>query len=400
MSVARRARSPASSAIHDSPWAARETSEPPARSVSADGGGEVGHAAGDLEHGRRPRCAFRSAAQRSSSSSVVWTPSRPASFIRSAATSAWSPADAPPKRASRRPEPCCQAASSESASSGSAGELRGGGREHVGVVARAERGGGGGRLGVQPHGDVEDQPERPVGAGEELAEVVARDVLDHLRARLRDRAVGERERDAEHEVAHAAVAVAQRAGVGGRHEAADRRRVARAQRRVEREHLARLAEPRLRLGQRHAGLQHRGQVALVVLEDLRHPAGLELDRDRLADAAPVELRPPAHAAARRARPRRASAAAPRPPPASRAAPSSPPPWPLRTSRRARRLPAGGPGTGPGPRRTAAASASPWSGWRAPRDRTRSAGAGTRPGRARRTSSACASSCRPRRRARR
>ena len=119
MSVARRARSPASSAIHDSPWAARETSEPPARSVTRIAVARSVTRPETLSTAV-PRCALRSAAQRSSSSSVVSTPSRPASFIRSAATPAWSPADAPPKRASRRPEPCCQAASSESASSGSA----------------------------------------------------------------------------------------------------------------------------------------------------------------------------------------------------------------------------------------------------------------------------------------
>ena len=57
-----------------------------------------------------------------------------------------------------------------------------------------------------------------------LAEVVAGDVLDHLAARLGHRAVGQHDRDADDEVAHAAVAVAQRAGVGGRHDPADRSR--------------------------------------------------------------------------------------------------------------------------------------------------------------------------------
>ena len=236
------------------------------------------------------RWAARRSPHRSSSSSTVCTPSSPASRIRWAVASAWSPAVAPPKRASRRPEPSCQAASSESASSGSRASRDRGLLEHVGIVGGAHSGGVPDRLGMQSHGHRHDQPERPVGAREQLGEVVARDVLDHLAAGLGEAAVRERERDADDQIAHAAVAVAQRAGVAGRDHAADGRRVARPQRRVEREHLALRGEGGLRLAQRHARLQHRGQIADVVLEDLRHPAGLELDRDGLADPAPVELR--------------------------------------------------------------------------------------------------------------
>ena len=55
---------------------------------------------------------------------------------------------------------------------------------------------------------------RPARAADELAEVVAGDVLHDLAAGVRDRAVGEHERDAEHEVARRAEAVA-RAGRRG-----------------------------------------------------------------------------------------------------------------------------------------------------------------------------------------
>jgi hypothetical protein len=130
---------------------------------------------------------------------------------------------------------------------------------------------------VQPHGDAADQPERAERAGEQLAEVVAGDVLDHLAAGARDRAVGQDDRDADHEVAHAAVAVAQRPRVVGGDDAADRRRVAGAERRVEREHLPLGRERRLCLQQRHAGLEDRREVADVVLEDARQRARVEVD---------------------------------------------------------------------------------------------------------------------------
>ena len=81
--------------------------------------------------------------------------------------------------------------------------------------------------------DPRDQPEPAARAGEELAEVVAGDVLHHLAARARDRAVGEHDGDADHEVAHRAEAMPQRPGEVAR-QAGSERRVAR---RVEREHL-------------------------------------------------------------------------------------------------------------------------------------------------------------------
>jgi hypothetical protein len=95
--------------------------------------------------------------------------------------------------------------------------------EQLRVVAAADSARRHGRQRVQSHGDAHDQPERAHRAGEELAEVIARDVLDHLAAGASQRAVRERDARADDEIAHAAVAVAQRARVVGGHDPADRR---------------------------------------------------------------------------------------------------------------------------------------------------------------------------------
>ncbi len=148
-------------------------------------------------------------------------------------------------------------------------------RQHARAARVADRGRRLGRQRVEAHRHLDDRAERPVGAGEQLGQVVAGDVLDHLAAALGDGAVGERHAHADHEVARAAEARAQRPGVVGRDDAADRG--AAAVRRVEREHLAGLAEGLLRAGQRHARLQHRGQVAGVVLHDPVEARGGDLD---------------------------------------------------------------------------------------------------------------------------
>ena len=88
-----------------------------------------------------------------------------------------------------------------------------GAREPLRVLARADRGRGAARPRVQTQRDLRDEPERPVGAGEELGEVVAGDVLDDRAARARDAAVAQRELHADDEVARREVAVAQRPGV-------------------------------------------------------------------------------------------------------------------------------------------------------------------------------------------
>ena len=236
------------------------------------------------------RCIARWRFQSSTSSGSARASSSPSPRIRSAAASAWCTAAAAPKRTSRWPRSPSQA---DVEAVGLERQRRERGRR-LGQPQRVAGGGDGRRVGpgqrVQAHGHGRDQPERPVGAREQLRDVVPRDVLDHLAARLGDGAVAEDHGHADHEVAYAAVAVAQRAGVGRGDHAADGRAVGRAERRVEREHLALGGEQRLRVGQPHARAEHRGEVADVVLEDLVERARLQIDRAGGIGAAPGKLR--------------------------------------------------------------------------------------------------------------
>ena len=121
--------------------------------------------------------------------------------------------------------------------------------------------------GLDPEGDararermqadrhLQDQAERAERRREQLGEVIPGDVLDHLAARPRDGAVGERHGHADDQVARGPVAVAKRAGVAARHDAADRRRAVRSERRIEGQHLVGLGEPGLR--RRPAARRHR-----------------------------------------------------------------------------------------------------------------------------------------------
>ena len=77
------------------------------------------------------------------------------------------------------------------------------------------------REGVEAEGGFGDDGEGAEAAGEEFAEVVAGDVFDDLAAGAGDGAVGEDEGHADDEVAEAAVAVAEGAGVVGGEDAAD-----------------------------------------------------------------------------------------------------------------------------------------------------------------------------------
>ena len=89
------------------------------------------------------------------------------------------------------------------------------GRAHGGV-----RGGRGQRM--QPEHRLHDQPERPVGARVQLAEVVAGHVLDHLAARGGHGAVGAYHGDPDHQVARRPVAQAPWARRAGGERPADR----------------------------------------------------------------------------------------------------------------------------------------------------------------------------------
>ena len=236
-------------------------------------------------------------------------------------------------------------------------------------------------------------------AREQLGQVVPGHVLDDLAARPWPRVPSESAtRHAHHEVADAAVAGSQRAGVARGHHTARR---GPSVRRVEREHLPGLGEGLLRRGERHAGLEHRGEVPGVVLQDPVEAGGGDVHPGRAAATAAQSSFVPAPRT-RTASPAAAAAAqlGGQLLLAGRLEPGGRPPWPSEALAQARPARPGGAGKGPAPRRRAAAWASPCPGWPARRGRTRSAGAGTCRGRRRRTSSACSASCPRPRRARR
>ena len=146
----------------------------------------------------------------------------------------------PPKRTSR---PSCSSGACERAAAARARSGRVGRRPDGGDRPLGER--------VQADRQLHDHAERSERAGEQLGQVVAGHVLDHLPAGARDGAVGERDGHADHEVAGGAVARAQRAGVRGCHDAADRGCLSGPERRVERKPLTgrrRSAAARLRSG--------------------------------------------------------------------------------------------------------------------------------------------------------
>ena len=170
--------------------------------------------------------------------------SRPASRSSRSAASACGRGAAPAKRTSTAPRPPLQRTSKPLCSSGARETATSARPSSSASASLADGGGARGRERMQAHRHLDDRAERAERAREQLGEVIARHVLDHLAAALRERAVGERDAHADHEVAHAAVAAAQRARVAAGHDAAERGAVVRG---VEREHLALLGERRLRL---------------------------------------------------------------------------------------------------------------------------------------------------------
>ncbi len=105
----------------------------------------------------------------------------------------------------------------------------------------------------------------PKAAGDEFAEVVAGDVFDDLAAGAGDGAVGEDEGHADDEVAEAAVAVAERAGVVGGEDAADGGAV--GPEGIEGHELAVPGEGVLELLPGAAGLHRAGEVLPGMLEN-------------------------------------------------------------------------------------------------------------------------------------
>ncbi len=145
-----------------------------------------------------------------------------------------------------------------------------------------------GRCRVQAERGLGDDAEGAVRAGEELAQVVARDVLDHLAAGSGDGAVGEHDRDADEQVAGGAVAERARPGQRGGQGAADRRVL--AERHVQGQLLPLAGEGRVQGRHRHPGLGAHDQVAGGVLQHLVHAAQVEQDVAALGRRSPVQLR--------------------------------------------------------------------------------------------------------------
>ena len=123
--------------------------------------------------------------------------------------------------------------------------------------------------------DARDEREPPLGAADELPEVVAGDVLHDLAARARDRAVAEDERHAQHEVARGAEAMRERPGEPPGEAGPDRRVAGR----VEREALTGGPERLLQRREPDPGLDRAGEVAGLVLEHPSEPVGLEVRAD-------------------------------------------------------------------------------------------------------------------------
>ena len=206
-------RPPGSSASQNSPRPARPTTRAPVRQTagrSVDPAGDLQHAGAALVDAlRHPQLVVVL------DDGALLEPERRA--IRATVAAAWSAAAALPKRTSSRPAPSRQSTSRQSASSGCAASAVAAAPSTSGSslapIAVAVRGGSGcSRTATRTISP--SVPSEPVNS---LRQVVARDVLDHLAAGA-CASVPSRQRDgrADDEVAHAAVAVAQRAGVGRR----------------------------------------------------------------------------------------------------------------------------------------------------------------------------------------
>jgi hypothetical protein len=139
---------------------------------------------------------------------------------------------------------------------------------------------------MQPEGDLGDHPERAEAAHEELAEVVARDVLHDLAARLGHDAVGPDERDPDEQVAHRPVE--QPSGAAGvrRHGAAQR---GGGEGGVERQLLTRAGQAVLQVGHPGAGTDDGDQVARGVLDDAGQPGRVDDEIHGLGWQSPVLL---------------------------------------------------------------------------------------------------------------
>ena len=127
----------------------------------------------------------------------------------------------------------------------------------------------GSRLDFEVH--LGDHPQRAEGTDVQFHQVVARDVLHHLAARTCDLARRVGDGNADHPVAHRAIAASAEPVAVGRDHAADGRSF--RMRWIEREALALLAQRGLQVAQPYARLDAAGEVRRLVLEQPCHPFG-------------------------------------------------------------------------------------------------------------------------------
>ena len=265
---------------------------------------------------------------------------------------------------------------------------------------------------VQPERHLDDHAERSVRTGEQLAQVVPGDVLDHLAAGLGHDTVGPDHGRADDEVANRSVQQPGRPGRRRRDQTSD----GAAARRVDGEPLAGRGEPGLEVVEPHTRLRDRDEVTGGVLDQPVQPGQVEHDVAPIGCRAPLQPGPgsPRHdrqAAVGRQpqdrrhlvdRGRRGDPARTHTADWSPSEPEASDPWTaslrrlstsvasvlIRTAPRVRRSRAGGrPGACLGPHRRGAASETPCRGWRSRPGRTRSAPAASCRGRRRRTSAA-------------
>ena len=147
------------------------------------------------------------------------------------------------------------------------------------------------QLRKQPQHRARHDAERPLRADEELLQVVARVVLQHLVERAHDRAVREHGLETEHEIAHHPEADHLVATGIGRDVAADRARAARSQ--IQRKQVARVGGGLLHHLQGRAG-EHRcsGRCSVDFL-DARHPFHRDRNLALLRRCAARQTRHPA-----------------------------------------------------------------------------------------------------------
>ena len=275
---------------HDSPSGAGPPARPSGVGLPQERR-QVGRKPGHAHHVRaalarraaRPRARRRPPPARRSSPASAHEPGGVLGLRagrRAAEAGSTAPRPPPSERRGRRARAaaCVSAAAARASAAGS-------------VVRPAAVAWPGGR--VEAHRHLEDRAERSEGAGEELGQVVPGHVLDHLAAGLREGAVRERHAHAHHQVAHAAVARAQRPGVAA---ATTPPTVAPPSGGSRASICPASANGACASASGHAGLEHRGEVAGVVLDDPVEP-GVES-----STSAPAARRGPAELGARAAHP--------------------------------------------------------------------------------------------------